>query len=74
MKTYTVIGHYEDTAQVFCTFVQADNAYAAMQAAANEPENIQDLTIIGAIEGEHTLTSACEDSDKSACAVDLLAD
>ncbi len=72
MITYTVIGHYETTGQAFAEHVTAPNPYEAMKHVANNPLNAPgDLLIVGAIEGKHYLTVACEETGNCAFAIDL---
>jgi len=72
MKTYTVIGVYESDGESFAREVQADNEHDAMAIAAGHANGDPELCIVGAIEGAHTLYSACESSHSSAYASDLL--
>jgi hypothetical protein len=72
VKTYTVIGYYEDTGQVFTSTQRATNPFCAMRDAANEPESIETLVLVAAIEGEHDVFAPCEGSECVASAMDLL--
>ena len=71
MKTYTVIGVYAD-GQIYCTDAEGRDAHEAMRAVARDGSD--DLEILGAIEGAHTLIAACEDAGASAHAADLVED
>lgn len=72
MAKFTVIGMYDDTGQAFADSVEAADASEAMRLVAACSLAPSDLCIIGAIEGEHTLAAPCEDSGKTAFAIDLL--
>lgn len=69
--TYTVIGLYGD-GQTYADHFQAADPHEAMRLAAVALSPDDDLDILGAIEGEHQLTAACEDSGHCADARDLL--
>ena len=71
MKTYTVIGVYEDNGEAFAHDVQAENEQEAMTIAAVHGNADAQLCIIGAIEGAHTLYPPCEGSQSTAYASDL---
>lgn len=72
MKTWTVVGVFEDNGTTYSNWYDADDEHAAMAACAAECSG--ELLIIGAIEGRHDLMPPCEDSGKSAYAVDLQED
>ncbi len=70
MQKYTVIGLWDDTGVVYAENLIADGPHEAMRkvAAGNYPPS----QILGAIEGTHNLTAACEDSGKAAFVQDLI--
>ena len=73
-KSFTVVGVYDDTGQVFADHVIARDAHEAMRLASRPAVAASagtDLQIIGAIEGHHALTAPCEDAGKAAYASDL---
>ena len=75
MPKYTVIGLYDSTGEVYCDHFEAESPGDAMRQAAKAAEidaNEYDLNILGAFEGTHVITCACEDSGYSAMACDLL--
>ena len=72
---YTVIGHYEDTAQVFCETVRAKSPEHAMGIVAKKislTADVQNLVIVCAIQGDVSIIPPCEDSGKSAMADDMI--
>lgn len=60
-KTFTVIGYYYDTEQVFADHVIAPDAKAAMDKTAAGDE-VWSLVIVGAIEGDHQVTTYDDDA------------
>lgn len=77
-SSFTVVGFYSDTRQVFADHVVADDAESAMGKVARERfKDGSDCQIIGAIPGEHQLdvaySGATENTGKSAYASDLAA-
>lgn len=70
--TYTVIGLYED-GQTFATHTEASDAWQAMaiEAKAALASGNVSLEILGAIEGTHELTPACDDSGMAAMAENM---
>ncbi|HME10986.1 MAG TPA: hypothetical protein VKG25_28285 [Bryobacteraceae bacterium] len=70
MQTYTVVGLWDDTGVVYAENLTADGPHEAMRkvAAGNDPPS----QILGAIEGSHSFTAACEDSGKAAFVQDLI--
>lgn len=72
MSIYTVIGMYTSTAEVYADHIEAAGPHEAMLLAAAVCLDRYDLDILGAFPGEHAITTACEDSGKAACAVDLV--
>lgn len=68
---YTVIGHYEDTAQVIADHVEASSWSEAFMLAALDRDD--DCCFIAAIPGKHEAMTPCEDSGKSAFCEDLKA-
>ena len=69
---YTVIGYYESDGQTFADHINAANTFDAISlVSASASRLATDLVIVGAIEGEHELVAACEDSGKIAFAIDL---
>lgn len=55
LKTYTVIGYYESSGQIFAHSVESNSGYVAMAKAAQElaDERASDMILVAAIEGEH---------------------
>lgn len=70
MKTFTVIGHYYDTGECYSDVVSAETAYKAMQLIAANVDD-DNLAIIGAIEGAHSLITPGDDNAKSAFVSDI---
>lgn len=69
MKDYTVIGIWDETGVVYTEHVNAASPHEAMRIVASggyPPDQI-----LGALEGSHFLTAACEDSGKAAYVEDL---
>lgn len=75
MKTYTVIGVYDSTGQVYATSTKAKDYHEAMANVANEvdEDDRDDLQIVCAMIGELIITPPCEDSGKTAYCSDLCA-
>lgn len=76
-QTFTVIGIYDDTGQVFCHEVNSYDAHEAMKLAAkyaNEQGGDDYLFIACALPtpSAHTIVCACEDSGKGAYVEDLI--
>ena len=72
LSMYTVIGLIDSTGEVTADQLPALDAYAAMcEVAAKTGNDRSDLQIIGAIRGEHQITTPCEDSGKAAYACDI---
>lgn len=73
--TWTVIGTYDLSGETWAEHFEADDAHAAMAAAAvmlAAQERDEDMMIVGAVPGAHIVHPPCEDSGRSAWAVDLL--
>lgn len=70
MKTYSVIGFWDDTDQAFCDHVQASDQYEAMGKVGTR-EGVGTLVLIGAIEGEHDLLTAGDDNDSTCYASEM---
>lgn len=71
MKTFTVIGYYDDTGQAFSMPAKGADAYAAMQSVAKSAEYPDLLCIVGAIAGRRALITPGCDNGLTAFAVDL---
>lgn len=71
-KKYTVIALFEETGEVIADWQRASDAHTAMAQTATQRGDGHDLTIIGAIAGHKAITPPCEDSSKTASAVDLV--
>lgn len=69
-RTYTVLGVY-DNGQVFSDLTKASSAFEAMQQVSKNLVEVTELSIIGTIEGEHRITTPCEDNGMAAYACDL---
>lgn len=69
---WTVVGMYDDEGFIITWQVTASDPHEAMATAAADCEGSESLVIIGAVPGWHDITPACEDSGKSAYAVDLV--
>lgn len=70
MKTFTIIGVW-DNGQVWIEPAKGADAYEAMKAATRNLVEKDELSIVGAIEGEHTLITPGDDNGMAAYACDL---
>jgi len=67
--SYSVIGYYEDTGQVFLDYIVSDDPYHAMAAVSKgKPET---LCILGATRGSIEVITPGDDNGLAAYAVDL---
>lgn len=72
-STWTVIGMYEDTGQVYSETVMAEDAYRAMAIVSTDIEEDRDtLCVLGAIQGDHYIVTPGEDNGSAAFAIDLI--
>lgn len=73
MKTYTVIGIYDSTGQVYASSAEANDPFEAMRLVAHgvAEDDRDDLQIICAVEGDLSVRCPCDDSGKTAYASDL---
>lgn len=74
MYKYTVIGIYDDTAQVFCEDVKAKDAYAAMGKIARKSVKAGTggyLCILGAFLNPEAFFPASDETGKAGYACDI---
>lgn len=75
-KTFTVIGFYEYTGQVFAYPVRATDPHEAMNLAVNgdyiDMSDSSDVCVVAAVRGDVSVFAPCEDTGKIAYATDLL--
>ncbi len=65
MKKYTVIGYYDETGQTYIDTVEAEEAFQAMRIIAER--RLDDLILVGAIEGDHEMIDPAESGTCFAC-------
>ena len=70
LRKYTVVGLWDDNGQVFSATADATGPHEAIKIVAQNDDS-DNLQILGALEGELTMTCACEDTGKAAYTVDL---
>ena len=72
LRQWTVIGLYEDN-NVYAAWWPGETPLDAMIACARDcPDAIPGgVTIIGAVEGEHTVHTPCDETGCAAAAIDL---
>ena len=70
-QAFTVIAVWDSTGELFTETIFAPDAHAAMAAVAEQSNDPNDLQVVCAIAGEHSVTAPCEDSNKTAQAPDL---
>jgi hypothetical protein len=72
MKTYTVVGMYEEYGEIFAEQVIAEDAHSAIRLVAVAKNAAgADAEILGAIESAEQFVVACEDSGHAAHVCDL---
>lgn len=74
MRSYTVIGVYDETGEVFAREYRGKDGHQAMRAAATIAASNgqgESLQILCAMPGAQIITPASDDSGKSAYACDL---